>query len=238
MSDSGYQLSPKEWDFSNCPKEELEECWWYEFKRQLPHERQIIINWRQTCVEQTFDGFFKLHRMMLMPPAPGHVYALCPEWPKYPFLSIPSDERARRLKQFFPDRTKSLADQLTPWPAEPTLYGLIQEFEGKRERPSARSQGDDILPRVWHKSNQEIVSFIKAWLATHRPDKTQIDTSIRRLKTDLKALGVRRIWEFCNYDWGKIYDGNWVGDKRLPRQQGEWSKAIARAEKVIRNLSS
>jgi hypothetical protein len=227
MSDLGHQLARKKWDFSTCPKQELEQCWWYEFKSEILHERRVITDWRQICVEQTFDGFFRLHRMMLMPPAPGHVYALCPEWPKDPFLSIPSNERARRLKQL--DETKSLADQLTLGPVEPSMYDLIQEFEGKKKRPSARSLGDDILPRIWHKSNQEIVSFSKAWLATYRPDKTKIDTSIRELRADLKALGALRILREYAWDWTPA---------ALYKAQGEWTKAQTRAKKVIRNLST
>ena len=108
------RLSRLEWDFSTCPGWELGECWYYEFKRESPLVREIIVNWRTACKTPTFDEFLRLAQTMLMPPERGHLYAFCPEWPSYPYLSIPSAERKRRFSQLFPNETESLAAELEP----------------------------------------------------------------------------------------------------------------------------
>jgi hypothetical protein len=241
MSDRKYLISSEEWDFSKCPKEELEECWWYEFKRELPHAHQVITKWRQICKKQTFDEFLKLAHMthghlygfyeylrlaMLISPESEHLYAFCSEWPKHPFLSIPDAERSRRLKQLS-SKAESLAAQLTP--TEPNLLDSMQSVMGLRQNVEFQIN--------WQKSDRELLSFFAAWLVTHRPYKKKINTSIRRLQAGLKALGVLRILKVCNNDWEKIKNGDWLGDSHLPRAQAEWIKARARAEKIIENIS-
>src|ERR1700745_1411853 len=108
-----------EWDFSTCPDWELAECWYYEFKRESPLVRQIIIDWRKICDPPTFDGFLYLAQAMLRPPERGHLYAFCPEWPSYPYLNIDPAEGKRRFSQLFSDETNTLAAELEPRPAPP-----------------------------------------------------------------------------------------------------------------------
>ena len=62
------RLGRFEWDFSSCPDWELAECWYYEFKRESPLVRQIIVDWRMVCDPPTFDGLLTLAQIMLMPP--------------------------------------------------------------------------------------------------------------------------------------------------------------------------
>ena len=108
------RLSQFEWNFSTCPVWELEECWYYEFKRESPLVRKRVVDWRKSCDPPTFDEFLKLAQAMLMPPERGHLYAFCPEWPSYPYLDIPPAERKRRFSQLFRNETESLAAELEP----------------------------------------------------------------------------------------------------------------------------
>jgi hypothetical protein len=118
------RLSRFEWDFSTCPAWELEECWYYEFKRESPVVRLIIVDWRKNCDPPTFGLFLHLAQMMLIPPERKHLYAFCPEWPSCPYLSIPPAERKRRFSQSFRNETESLAAELEPRPAPPGALSL------------------------------------------------------------------------------------------------------------------
>ena len=90
-------LVREKWDFSTCPDEELADCWFYEFKSESTYARQEILAWRQTCNAKTFDEFLWLARGTLTWAKYGRqFYALCPEWPDAPYLSIPPAERKRR----------------------------------------------------------------------------------------------------------------------------------------------
>src|SRR5215469_14385056 len=197
-----------EWDFSTCPSWELAECWYYEFKRESPLARQIVVDWRKDREPPTFDEFLNLAQAMLMPPERGHLDAFCPEWPSYPYLSIPPAERKRRFSQLFPNETESLAAELEPRPAPPGALSLeavnfILELDGKKER----IQEVDVTFRIRRSmADKEIMRRVAAWLKVHRAYrgyKASPNVLNRRLRADLKALGALRVLRAENGDWRK-----------------------------------
>jgi len=158
QTEEEYPRLPRfERDFSTCPNWELAECWYYEFKRESPLARQIVVDWRKICDPPTFDGFLNMAQSMLMPPERGHLYALCPEWPSLPYLRIPPAERKRRFSQLFSNETKSLAAELEPRPAPPgdlsvQEVNFILELPGEKEK----TQEDVTLRIPWWMADKEI----------------------------------------------------------------------------------
>ena len=226
------QLSKEEWDFSTCSNRELEECWHYEFERESPRACQTIVNWRRSSIDKTpsFDELLRLAQAMLMPPERGRLYALCPEWPNYPYLSIPLAERERRFSQLFPDPRKSLAAELEPTPAAPgdlsvEALNFIRELLGC----DVKTQEDVTFRIPWRMADKEITRRFAAWLKIHRRIRASINVSTRVLRADLKALGALRALR-VNEDW-----------RRRPEiylEQSEWTKARKRAQKIIQAIES
>ena len=225
------RLSQFEWNFSTCPVWELEECWYYEFKRESPLVRKRVVDWRKSCDPPTFDEFLKLAQAMLMPPERGHLYAFCPEWPSYPYLDIPPAERKRRFSQLFRNETESLAAELEPRPAPPGALSLqevnfILELGGKKER----IQEEDVTFRIRRSmADKEILRRVAAWLKVHRSYKASPNVSNRRIRADLKALGALRVLRTENGDWKKGPEIYW--------EHGEWIKGRKRAEAVIERMN-
>jgi hypothetical protein len=225
------RLSRFEWDFSTCPKWELVECWRYEFKRESPIVRQIVVDWRNVCDLPSFDAFLNLAQAMLMPPERGHLYALCPEWPNLPYLSIPASERKRRFNQLFSDETNSLAAELEPKPAPPgalslQAVNLILELLGEKEK----IQQEDVTFRIPRSmAHKEILRRVAAWLKVHQPDTASANVSNRRLGADLKALGALRVL--------RIENGDWTKGPEIYCEHGEWIKGRKRAEAVIERMN-
>jgi hypothetical protein len=234
-TEEGYARLPRfDWDFSTCPNWELAECWYYEFKRESPPVRQIVVGWRKVwrkiCDPPTFDFSLNLAQAMLMPPEPGHLYALCPEWPWDAYLSIPPAERKRRFSQLFSDETKSLAAELEPRPAHPGDLSLeaanfIRELLGDKEK----IEENVTLWIPWWMVDKEIKRRFAAWLRVHRTYRASVNVSKRTLGADLKALGALRIL--------RVENGDWRNGPEVYKEQAEWIKGRKRAEAVIERVN-
>lgn len=167
---------------------------------------------------------------MLMSPAPGHLYPLCPEWPEYPFSSIPEPELKRRFALLFPNQTESLAGQLlpiTPAPGELSFeaLNLFRELFGRRK------EGEKVLWWIdWRRSNREILASVNAYLKTHRPCKARQNVSNRSLRADLKALEASRLLEANN--------GDYLSCPPLYKYQARWIQARKRVERIIAKIDN
>ena len=226
------ELVREKWDFSKCPDEELADCWLYELKSESPYARQKIASWRQTCNAKTFDEFLYLARGTLNWAKYGQqFYALCPEWPDAPYLSIPPAERKRRMKLLFPDETKSRAAELkfplaVPGELSRDEVDFILELLGEREPVKSFP-----LLRDWpHKSDREVLREVARWLKNNRKGKPKPNVSRRYLCADLKALGAHRILEATGGDWSNA--------PQIYRYQSEWIKAGARAKRLLRRIDT
>jgi hypothetical protein len=113
-------IDPNEWDFSRCPENEVNFCFVYEYSRQAALEGfgplyASVARMRhefETKDKKTFDDLapaaltLGVDGLDIHEPGPG-IYRLVfpfPEWPQNPYLSIPQEERARRLKILFPEQ--------------------------------------------------------------------------------------------------------------------------------------
>jgi hypothetical protein len=223
------ELVREKWDFTTCPDEELADCRLYEFKSQSPYARQEILAWRQTCNAETFDEFLYLARGTLTWAKYGQqFYALWPEWPDAPYLSIPPDERKRRRDLFGPN-TESRAAELTPLPAvpgklsQPAVDFMLELIDqsGPVEYPTFRIPWKEI-------SDREIRRRFALWLKINRKCKAKPNVSHRHMRADLKALGAYRIL--------KATGGEWRNAPPLYVEYSEWMKAAARAKKLIKRI--
>jgi hypothetical protein len=48
-------LSETEWNFKNCPDEEVRDCFYYEFHRNIPEVREWITKWRNDTGRRFFQ---------------------------------------------------------------------------------------------------------------------------------------------------------------------------------------
>lgn len=222
------ELVREKWDFSKCPDEELADCWLYELKSESPYARQQIASWRQTCNAKTFDEFLYLAHRTLTWVKYGQFYALCPEWPDDPYLSVLSTERKRRRELFGPN-TKSRAAELTSSPAVP----------GKLSQPEVDFMleliGQSAVKYVTfridcQKSRREIQRTIAAWLKINCKCKAKPNVSHRTLRADLKALGSHRILETTVGEWRDAPELYWY--------HSDWIKADKRAKKLIKKIDA
>jgi hypothetical protein len=178
----------------------------------------MVLKWRNDYPQaKTFDDLFALARLMRVRPQDGHLYALSPEWPRYPFLSIPSAERRRRLAILFPTEPESLADQLDPRQPEIWQVSYIDAIRGEYHIAENVPLHFD-----WDQSDRMLNACFNAWLKKNRKHKPTQDLSARVLRADLKALGAFRLMRIDKHR-----------DSTLFGSQSEWIKARKRALRIL-----
>jgi hypothetical protein len=129
-----WEFPQEEWNFTDLTDDQVEECWSYEFARQLPGLIKRIEEWRARAPKQ--DDLFEAYRKL----AGGHAspfiqiadqlflipsgsYYLFPEWPKTAYLKIKPSKRRERIENLWKEEKRSLPSrpEIVPHPAE---YGL------------------------------------------------------------------------------------------------------------------
>jgi hypothetical protein len=104
------KVDPNEWDYSQCPHNELVYCYLYTLTRLICLER---IRQLESDVEKlrrkadnpsSFDSLKKVALDLVGPwNAAWRLLVAFPEWPKLPWLAIEGEEREQRLRVLFPD---------------------------------------------------------------------------------------------------------------------------------------
>lgn len=212
--------------YKDCPSDELEICWWYEYAREGV---------------RGFSG------------SPGSLFPsdprepeLYPEWPGKPYLLIPGLERARRLRQLA-GRTGDYLHSLNlkpPFQSHPELKLAPARRELRRQlryRWPISQVGSEawLVPfRIdWRRSDREIRADFAAWLREYRPkaltsgahSKTGAGAVLRQLKTELKALGALRLLRHYKNQQNLPEEA-----ARLYRGQASWIKAQQKAESRLK----
>jgi hypothetical protein len=94
-----------EWDFSGCKKDELRDCYFYEWMRELPIVRKKVDFWRKAHRGSKFDDWKYIFSSLTHPNRPPvfsyELFNFCPEWPEKPYLSIAAEERFRWRKLIY-----------------------------------------------------------------------------------------------------------------------------------------
>jgi hypothetical protein len=111
---------PYEGEFSKCKKDELTQCWFYEFAREIPEYCQGIKDWR--AQGKSFNGPFaaKLMQLSIL----GAHFPNMRQWPGTPYTEIPKSDRRNYLK---------------PLPLRSRLYPIAFDFFKAVERQQTKT---------------------------------------------------------------------------------------------------
>src|SRR5258708_7701581 len=123
-------LERNEWYFEECPPDEIDYCWTYEYARESEPIRKVITKWRQGAKGNQIENYIALADEIYAQPLGLSVYPFMPCWPAKPYLSIDSRTRSAWL-----DRLGFLWDfgeepygiQARHWSRESTL-DMLQSF--------------------------------------------------------------------------------------------------------------
>src|ERR1700751_354926 len=74
-------LDKNEWYFVECPEDELEYCWTYEYARESEYLRTIITMWRQGAKGNKIEEYISLEEELGAETSDASVYPFFPCWP-------------------------------------------------------------------------------------------------------------------------------------------------------------
>jgi hypothetical protein len=231
------RVDREEWDFSACPDEQSEACYFYEFARECPHEIRAVRAQRDqlkdisrdNAPEQTF-----WHSTI-------DIFVDWPEFPDTPFLCIPKAERTRRIAN---------AQRMTP-PVQADLGGLIRLYAGKPPTSKTIKYGYGEIAAFLidrRNSDEKLVRGFRQWLknnkslgAAHMVRKGKGSSHEQRRK-DLKALGAWRLLEQMRWEDAHTYTLEILKSKK-GQPQGlfsghalAWARARKHAQETIANI--
>ena len=244
-------LSETEWNFKNCPDEEVRDCFHYEFNREIPEVREWITKWRNDTEGTDFDAlessltFDRMAELVSRLDVPDvSWFPIYPEWPEKPFLSIPDKERRARRHRLGSEPASQLSWRLYP-STKATRRGLpidweriADGFENSGMWPvAALEENAWIAPFKidWEHSDKQLSEAFGSWLKRYRPDtikqrksKTGGGSELREMRADLKALGAFR--QRVQRTFEDVQSQSQYSD------QSAWLKAARKAEAIIAGL--
>jgi len=230
-------LKREEWDFSNCPDDQLEACLFYEMARECPPAVRAARALRKHLKEIGADSDPD-HRLAV---TVADIFKDCPEFPGTPFLRIPMAERTRRIMK--------LGKAIPPVQAD--LAGLIRQYHGKAVtgKTIKYGQGDIVAFFIDRRiSDEKLAQGIRRWLKNNRPPgvvamvKRGKGSSPGQIRKDLKALGAWRLLKQMRWEDAHTYTLEILKNKKGQPQglfgghASAWRRARKDAKKVITHI--
>jgi hypothetical protein len=230
------RVDRKEWDFSECPKDQLRACFFYEFARECPHAVDAARALRKHLKEIGADSVpdYRLAVTVV------DLFKDCPEFPDTPFLAIPTAERHRRIKKL---------GKVIP-PVQVDLAGLIRRYRSQAITGKTIKYGQGDIAGFyldWTISDEKLIEGLRHSLKTNRPHgavatvRKGQGSSSQQIRKDLKALGAWRLVKKMKIGWEDafVYTREILKIKKGQPQglfgshANAWRRAQKDAEKII-----
>ena len=239
------RLDRREWDFSTCPDEQLEACYFYEFARECPRAIDVARVAHENLKEIT-EAYGPKASYSL---AAGVIdlFKDCPEFPETPFLCISKLERERRIANLCKANPLVQGD----------LPSLIRQYANKTPRRKAigktlkylAGQGDiAAFYTDWRMSDEQLTQGFRQWLRTDRPltavpiIRKGKGSSREQIRKDLKALGAWRLLKKMRWEDAYNQTREILKNKRSQPQPlfsshaAAWARARKHAQETITDI--
>jgi hypothetical protein len=169
-------LPEPEWNFERCPKEEIEQCWLYEFSREVDWLKAAVAK-RRAPITTKFGATARIDTLTRFARHTLYAFLLMPQWPAVPYLSVPEEERRMRIEwtRLQTDQeflASSLVPTHVPDGIEKELADCYRLFRYLRH-PRVRSEdnlSELALIRIdWTRPDSELVQAFEAYIKEFRP---------------------------------------------------------------------
>ena len=143
-------LEKYDWNFDSCPRDEINDCYVYEYSRESDYLIKGVRNLRKNIDYSSFDDLYKAYynkAFYFVGSRSRNSLYFFPEFPKKPYLSVTKSERKRRITCLFGDEHEATAKSLfaeymsLPWDFPERLK---ISYEGKK-RLSLRTGHQEIV---------------------------------------------------------------------------------------------
>ncbi len=248
------EIAHEEWDFSECPDEQLTACHEYEIWREDKSFQVQARTHRAALGDPTFEQLLARWEHWQAPKSIAEADAAdfffygpkCSWWldefPNEPFLCVP------------PAKRSAFADEEGNWGAIAwDFFELLNEFPELAEqaggddpplswfgRPvmnGSRTAGAFLID--WRRNDDELVRHFKAWLEDFRNKDILIretrgaGSKVRKLRKELKALGAWRLLEKMPWSEAYLVTQEHLTKGLFSNHESAWRRARRVAENLI-----
>jgi hypothetical protein len=255
------RLKQSEWDFSKVRDEELHICAWWEYLKHIDEAVQAIRAHRflfhqnkQPTRKQWDDSGFTESDYLLFGRLP-FMFTEDAEWPSVPWNDLPRQRQDQIVSRY---SEHCLEDH--PENVSRELWGDLRRMGESVAAATQAAVNPDWIPgRVrseeppvdieyvllridWSMPPENLVQMFRDWITKRRPADAQPDesrgsaSSIRRLRTLLKHLGVWRLLGEMYWTDAVVYTREFLPKPIMSHYEHTWRRAFRSAEKKIESL--
>jgi len=197
-------LDQNEWYFEECPADEIDYCWTYEYARESEVLRRVIMEWRRGAKENKFADYAALAHKLIAGLYGVCVYPFFPCWPNEPYLSIDPKIRKEWIDQLGMPWDPRAEDEIYEiqaryWGKESTL-GMLEKFARARSLSFRDGSLQFVVFNIdWGLHDKELATMFLRWLKQNRPQGVKAfemrgrGNPSRKGRTNLKYLSVYRL---------------------------------------------
>jgi hypothetical protein len=243
-------IPEREWNFADCPKDEIEQCWLYEFSREIDWLKAAVAK-RRAPITTKCGAKVQVDTLTRFARETLYAFLLMPQWPAQPYLSVPQKERCMWIEwTCLETEQEFLASSLVP-PDVPEgigeqLAACLQNVGGLRlRRPRVRSENNLLelaLVRIdWKLPDSHLIRAFEAFVKEFRP---LVPDSLPVRHTGKTAPDSKRLWQFIQLGRFRLLRANENNVKRA-RETGHlagspdpWYRARKAVEALLKNAET
>lgn len=240
-------LDRNEWYFEECPADEIDYCWTYEYARESQLLRRLIVKWRRGAEGKKVEDYRALTGEIHAEPYGLCVYPFFPCWPNKPYLSIDLKTRKEWLDRIgiqWDVVEEPYEIQARQWSKESTL-SMLEKFARARSLSFRSASLQYVVFNIdWNLHDKELATMFHRWLKQNRPQHAKAfemrgrGNPARKGRANLKYLSVYRLR-------GKMSRADAIafleekGGKLKPYSNyQDWDLAVDKAKAIIRSLEA
>jgi hypothetical protein len=242
-------LDRNDWYFEECPTDEVDYCWTYEYARESEYLRTIITMWRQGAKADKIEKYIALEDEIGTEPLGVCVYPFFPCWPNKPYLAIDPKTRKAWLDRLGMPLT--LTDligeppyeiQARNWSKESTRSMLEGFAKGRSLSFRHGSMQFVVFNLDWNLHDKELVTMFSRWLKENRPGDAKASemrgrgNPVRQGQAKLKDLSMFRLLRNMSKDDAVAFLEDEGGKLKPYKNYQDWDSAVDRAKATIRGL--
>jgi hypothetical protein len=242
-------LDKNEWYFEECPADELEYCWTYEYARESEYLRTIITMWRKGAKGSKIENYIEVEEELGAETSDASVYPFFPCWPDKPYLSINPKTRKEWLRRLGMPLLESAVTGEPPYGIQAHYWGkestrrLLERFaEGRSLSFRYGSMQCVVFNLDWKRHDKELATMFGRWLKENRPKNAKAfelrgrGNPGRQRQANLKYLSVYRLRKKMTWEDAVAFLEDQGGKLKPLRTPQDWDSAIKQAQAIIRSL--
>jgi hypothetical protein len=243
-------LRETEWNFEHCPKKEIEQCWLYEFSREVDWLKAAVAK-RRGPFTTKYGATVRVDSLTSFARDTLYAFLLMPQWPNEPYLSVPREERRKwifwtRLETKKEFLAYSLVPIDVPEGIEEKLVACTQNWGTQFvRRPRVRS-GDNLSELAliqidWTRPDSDLIRAFKKFVKVFRP---LVPDSLRVRHTGRTAPDSRMLQQLVQLGRFRLLRANGNNFKRaietghLAGSDTSWYRARRAVEALLKNAEA